>query len=138
VKSKSDLSFDEHEASQRRTRTALLVLLAGTAILLATVGLAMLRVESPDASVTDGAPAPLGDADTRASARAATVVLVYGSILLVVFIVAAIALVTASRNFRRGLAKKRQPPTPADDVWSKHKLPEEEADTDESPTSDQP
>jgi hypothetical protein len=42
------------------------------------------------------------------------------------FVLAVLALVAASRNFRRRLLRKRPPPTPTDDIWSQHRLPEDD------------
>ena len=142
VKPSGDMAFGEQVAEHRRVRQALLILLTGVAVLLVTVGLAMLRTDAPavvTVSETDtGVPVTQ---DEATSARAATVMLVYGSILLVVFVIAAITLVAASRSFRRQLTQGRGgkgEPTPSDDVWSQHRLPDDAPDVTPRPPGDSP
>lgn len=55
-----------------------------------------------------------------------------GLLLLLVFAVASYAIIRFSRNYRRYLLREPPKPTPADDVWEMHKLPED-ADSGDSP-----
>lgn len=49
-----------------------------------------------------------------------------GLVLLLVFAAGSYAIIRFSRNYRRYLLREPPKPTPTDDVWKMHKLPEEE------------
>ncbi len=51
--------------------------------------------------------------------------LIYLFILVMIFILGSWVFLRASRRFWTGVNKKRPEPTPTDDVWSQHKLPED-------------
>ncbi|MFQ5424347.1 MAG: hypothetical protein ACE5F9_10255 [Phycisphaerae bacterium] len=51
--------------------------------------------------------------------------LLIGATLVVVLVATSIAIIVFSRNFRRYLMRRAPQPTPNDDVWQMHKLPEE-------------
>ncbi len=110
----------------RRVRMALVILMVGVGLLLLALALAMLRSEAASEIVM--APSPVPPSTMPASQQrtmAATLMLVYGTLLLLVFVVAALALVAVSRRYRQRLARQKASPTPVDDVWSQHRLPEE-------------
>lgn len=71
---------------------------------------------------------PAGSSDSATAVAQARYVL-WGLLLLVVvvlgFIVAALAMVRWSRRFRANLLRRRRPATPYDDIWSMHRLPDE-------------
>mgnify|MGYP001229591182 CR=1 FL=1 len=45
-------------------------------------------------------------------------------VLIIIFIVSSLAFLRWSRSFRRWVFHKPRPPTPSEDVWAMHKLPE--------------
>jgi hypothetical protein len=59
--------------------------------------------------------------------------LFWGTVLILVLVVAAITIVVFSRRYRAYLTRGDHKPTPAEDVWSMHRLP-----PDEEPYSDRP
>jgi hypothetical protein len=60
-------------------------------------------------------------------------VIFLGTILLLVFVVAAVAIVHFSRRYRQYLLRGKSAPTVSDDVWGMHQVP---ADTDDPPSGD--
>jgi hypothetical protein len=50
-------------------------------------------------------------------------------LLFLVFTVATLALVRWSRRFRAVITRRPHPPTPSDDVWRMHRLPEEQPES---------
>jgi len=133
-----DAALEDPVVGRQRTRSALMLLLLGVTILLVALGIAVLRGQPPpaDGIGPDGLAGP-GRLGGKAQAMVATVTLLYGTILLVLLVVAAVALVAVSRGYRRRLQATRPAPTAYDDVWSRHKLPEE-PDTTEGPPADNP
>ena len=73
-------------------------------------------------SVTSG-PGPLPD--NKATARMLEGVLFWLLVLIGIFTVCTLAFLRWSRRFRKLLLARPRPPTPVDDVWSMHRLPEE-------------
>lgn len=117
-------ALTDDTANPRRVRLALVVLLVGVGILLVAVGVTVLR---GDASYDELIAAQGGSGhkpNDQDRAMAATLTLVYGSVLLLVFVLAAVALVMASRRYRKYLGATRPAPTASDDVWSRHQVPE--------------
>jgi len=111
------------DRSKRYRRLAGLVLLAiGLAFLAVSVVIVTRR--SCDAPHVW----PAGSNDS-ATALAQARYILWGLLLLVVvvlgFIVAALAMVRWSRQFRANLLRRRRPATPYDDIWSMHRLPDE-------------
>jgi hypothetical protein len=66
---------------------------------------------------------PAADATARQAGALASL-LIYLFILVLVFLVASLAILRASRRFRALQEHRRAQPTPTDDVWAMHKLPE--------------
>lgn len=81
-------------------------------------------------SVASG-PGPLPD--NKATARMLQAILFWVLVLIGVFTVCTVAFLRWSRRFRRYLLARPRPPTPSDDVWSMHRLPEEAAASDAKP-----
>jgi hypothetical protein len=79
-------------------------------------------------------PGPLPD--DKATARMLQAVLFWLLVLLGVFMICTLAFLRWSRRYRKLLLARPRPPTPADDVWSQHRLPEEAAEPDPSPTDE--
>lgn len=80
-------------------------------------------LSAPDAGEASSQPSSIRD-DQRMRRWRRTMLL--GLLLLVVLAVASVAIIRFSRNYRRYLLKDPRTPTPSDDVWKMHKLPEEE------------
>ena len=111
------------DQSERYRRLAGLVLLAiGLAFLAVSVVIVTRR--SYDAPHVW----PVGSSDSATAVAQARYVL-WGLLLLVMvllgFIVAALAMVRWSRRFRASLLRRRRPATPYDDIWRMHRLPDE-------------
>jgi len=51
--------------------------------------------------------------------------LFWGLFILMIFVVAALAIVRFSVRYRRYLSDRRTKPTPTEDVWKMHKLPDD-------------
>jgi hypothetical protein len=117
-------SAEEQTSDYRRTRLGLIILLVGVLLMIATLGLGLMR-DSGGEMVADTDEPAVVVASSAERAEVAVVVLVYGTVLLFVFVVATVALVVVSRNYRRHLARRKPSPTPVDDVWSRHRVPEE-------------
>lgn len=132
MKPPREFAFDGRATHGRWTCAAWRIVLAGVVVIL----LAMLigwalgggAFESGPALADDGQEAPASPAADPARTRAATAVAVYGAVVLgaLAFVLAILALVSASRHYRRRLLPKRPPPTPTDDIWSQHRLPEDD------------
>jgi ABC-type Fe3+ transport system permease subunit len=133
-----DAALEDPLAGGQRTRAALMLLLLGVTVLLVALGIAVLRGQpQPEEMIGAGGPPGPERLGGKAQAMVATVTLLYGTILIVVFVVAAVALVAVSRGYRRRLQATRPAPTAYDDVWSRHKLPEE-PDPAAGPPADDP
>ena len=83
-------------------------------------------LSAPDAGEATSQPSSMRD-DQRMRRWRRTMLL--GLLLLVVLAVASVAIIRFSRNYRRYLLQDPRTPTPSDDVWKMHKLPEEEGST---------
>jgi len=82
---------------------------------------------------------PVGSSDSATAVAQARYVL-WGLLLLVMvllgFIVAALAMVGWSRRFRASLLRRRRPATPYDDIWRMHRLPDEPDEQDAQEVED--
>ncbi len=75
-------------------------------------------------------------APDESTARLLRGLLLWVGLLFAIFVIASLVLLTWSRRYRRwlfGRSDDRPPPTPSEDVWSMHRLPEEESDDAEPP-----
>lgn len=63
--------------------------------------------------------------DARDRAEMVQAVLFWTVVLIIVFGVSTLALMRFSRGFRKYLLHRPAHPTPADDVWAMHRLPDE-------------
>lgn len=115
-----------YEDSDTRIRTALVVLIAGVLLLLAGLGMALLRgpasTEQRVARHERAEPAPAEDAD---QARAALVLMVVGGVLVAALLGACYALFRVTRRFAAPEHRRPSRPTAAEDVWQMHKLADE-------------
>lgn len=62
--------------------------------------------------------------DTAQDARRVRAVLFYAMVLVGIFLIGSFAFLRWSRRFRRMVLQKPHDPSPADDVWAMHRLPE--------------
>jgi len=132
-----DAALEDPVVGRQRTRSALMLLLLGVTILLVALGIAVLRAQPPPADgIGPDSLAGPGKLGGKAHVMIATVTLLYGTILLVLLVVAAVALVAVSRGYRRRLQGRRPVPTVYDDVWSRHRLPEEPGAADDPSAGD--
>jgi len=121
-----------------RQRIALVLLLIGTALLLAGVAMVLQHqntLHTPQAkSVTSQAPeAKLRVAQILKESLFALLVLV------IIFGTGTFAFLRWSRRFRQRLLRRPRPPTPSEDVWAMHRLPDELGPTgDMDPTEHEP
>ena len=102
------------------------LLLAGV-VLLGIAFLLWVRTGEPSA----GPPAErsTNPASTIVEARQLLGLLLLLLVLFLVFTVATLALVRWSRRFRAAITHRPHPPTPSDDVWRMHRLPQEPSDS---------
>ncbi len=70
-------------------------------------------------------------AERGKAAGALSLFVLVGVVLLLVFLVGAVVLVWTARRRRAFAGRRRPTPTPAEDVWAMHKLPD---DTDRDET----
>ena len=75
-------------------------------------------------------PGQYYEESTKASnlplAKAIRDVLVGLLMIVGIFSIGSLAMIRWSRRFRKRLLRKAQPPTPAEDVWAMHRLPNDE------------
>ncbi|MFQ5489475.1 MAG: hypothetical protein ACE5GE_02030 [Phycisphaerae bacterium] len=111
---------------QSRLRVGLVVLMVGLVVLLAAIGMAIMR--SPSQIDVAEKPGSLADEGLLAGA-AVSMLVIMGVVLVVILLVASYALFRLTRNLAVPDRKfRKQDPTPTDDVWQQHKLPEEDFD----------
>lgn len=65
-----------------------------------------------------------------------TGMLVWGIVLLFIFVVSALAFIRVSRHYRRLLLHRPADPTPTADVWKMHKTPPLESNPDDDEPSE--
>jgi len=113
------------ESDTQRIRAGLVVLLAGLVVLLAALSMTALRGTRPPGTpltaTEEVTPPPATD---TLPARVAGALLVLGIVLAAVFLVAVYALFRISRRIAQPSSPKPVAPTPADDVWQMHKVPD--------------
>lgn len=117
------------ESEQRRLRAGLMVLMAGLIVLLAAVGMAILRSPSPigdDAAPAEQVETGAGGAKLSPAIGVAMPVL---AVLAIVLVVTLLVVSYAVFRLTQKLALPEEPPrtegpTASDDVWRMHRLPE--------------
>ena len=108
---------------QRRTRLGLPLLVIGIILVLWAWGSWIYRASIPverDGVVIQEVSAP--SPDTIRAVRLSPLVLLVGLLLVLLALFGSHALIRAARRYRALAARKRPPPTPADDVWAMNKL----------------
>lgn len=130
-------------AESNRQRIAFVLMGAG--IVLALLGFGLLWLQQPaPGPVSSPTTQPAAALSTSLQARLLRQALFWLVILVIIFLVSTTAFLRWSRHFRRSLARRPHPPTPSEDVWVMHKLPEGAVDewTDsgsgEEPDRDEP
>jgi hypothetical protein len=115
-----------YEDAGARIRTALVVLIAGVLLLLAGLGMALLRGPAstgPRIVRHDTAePAP---ADEALATRTGVVLMAAGGVLVAALLGACYALFRVTRRLAAPEQRKPLRPTAAENVWKMHKLADE-------------
>jgi hypothetical protein len=116
-----------YHSDARRVRTGLIVLLAGIVILLAAVGMLLLRnpEPSPDQTSASLQVEQSSPPDLELSRRVGVVAMVMGGVLVITLLITAYALFRITRRFATVELGKPAKPTATEDVWQMHKVPEE-------------
>ncbi len=117
------------DEKDRRRIAAILFLLSGILIL---VGLSTLMTRRGEPEPQPTASRPIGSMEPEklAMAQAMQRALLALVVLVIIFIFGTLAWVRWSRRFRIWLLREPRPPTPVEDVWAMHRLPEEPESTD--------
>lgn len=102
-----------------RRRLALVLIIVGAALIL----LGFVAVVNHQRALMDSAP-PKALLTKQNKALLLRFVLFWGLILFLGLVISTYAFLRWSRRFRKNLTRRPRPPTPADDVWAMHKLPE--------------
>jgi hypothetical protein len=113
-----------YEDAGKRVRTALVVLIGGVVLLLAALGMALLRVPSSEQQVVQVDRGESAPTDEGLAARTGVVLIAVGGVLLVTLLVACYALFRVTRRFAAAEQRRTFQPTATEDVWQMHKLPE--------------
>lgn len=111
-------------AEEDRCRLAAILCIGGLLFVLLGVFLT-LQYQYEIYETTASGPGPLPD--NKATARMLQAVLFWLLVLIGVFMISTVAFLRWSRRFRKYLLARPHLPTPVDDVWSMHRLPEEVA-----------
>ncbi len=109
-------------AEVHRRRIAMLLVLLGIGLIL--TGFALIishQHELEEASQPETQPAPREE-----QARAMGELLVWLMVLVVIFGAGLLAFLRWSRRYKAWILRNPQPPSPSDDVWAMHRLPEED------------
>lgn len=123
------LRGSSYESDFQRVRAGLIVLLVGIVILLGALGMAVIRGPQSGAdqvALDSSVEPPQRDAGDAQRVGAAAIIL--GGVLVVVLLVAGYALLRITRQYATASLGKKAEPTPTDDVWAMHQLPEESVD----------
>lgn len=108
---------------ERRRRIAKALFLVGLGLILA--GAAVLVQHHASVSAVRPVVSGSGGAHAELKARAMREVLFWLLVFVGIFAVSTFAFLRWSRRFRRWVFYTPHPPTPADDVWAMHRLPDE-------------
>lgn len=111
---------------QHRERIAGVLLLAGVSLILVGAGLLIHQQHQLDASQPVLNSATLSPEARVRRAEAIHSLLFLLIMLVVIFAAASLAFLRWSRRFRRWLLRKPALPTPSEDVWAMHRLPEDD------------
>ncbi len=117
-------------------RGRIAAILVGVGCLLIVVGLYFAFQQQRDIAAGSGIVPGSVPRETVATARAIQVVLVGALVLVGIFAIASLAFLRWSRHYRRRLLRQPAPPTPSDDVWAMHQVPD--PDTSQDPADESP
>lgn len=120
---------DAEPIEQWRTRVGLLCLVVGVGLLITAWGSWAYRVGSDDEPrMNVAAPGPTASEISPRqvdAAQAAQWLLMWASLLILAVIAGTYAVVRGARRFQQLADHKRAKPSPLDDIWSQHRLPED-------------
>lgn len=133
VNSVDNLDFGPPD--QKRFRSGIVFLVMGVVLVLwawgswiyrssgtSTIQSSINRSQNYDPDLNAGADYP----DQHEVAKTLPTFIMFGFILFVVFLVAIFILVRTTRRYLAASARKRAPPTNTQDIWSTHKLPDDD------------
>ncbi|MHC4092295.1 MAG: hypothetical protein ACYSVY_18830, partial [Planctomycetota bacterium] len=107
-----------YDGDPQRIRAGLVVLLAGVALLLAALGMAVLRgPQPPEERVVGQGRIQSPDEHQLLPARLGAALIVLGLVLVATLLVASYALFRHTRRYSGGGDAKPSQPTPSDDIW---------------------
>lgn len=115
---------------ENRRRFALLLIALGGVLILTGISLGihhhyLIRVSQELVTPGGSSPVPAVELDRKTQARIYQQVLFVLLILVGILSVSLYAFRVWSRRFRQSLLRKPAPPSPSEDVWAMHRLPEE-------------
>lgn len=108
-------------AESSRQRIALIF--AGIGLVLVLIGFGLLTHSQANVDTGILATRP-SSVPPEVKARAIRQLLFWLVVLVLIFLVSTMAFLRWSRHYRRSLLRKPKEPTPSEDVWSMHKLPD--------------
>ncbi len=126
---KDTIMADNDEKGRRRIAT-ILFLLSGILVITALTTLVARHGESGPRPVSTQ-PITSEEKGKLALAQAMQRALLALIVLVIIFAFGSLAWIRWSRRFRAWLLREPRPPTPAEDVWAMHRLPEEGESTHE-------
>ena len=119
-----------YDSDTQRIRAGLVVLLAGIVILLGALGMAVLRGPGPAGdSVALNQQGVSLTADRVLPARVGAALLILAIVLVTSLLIAGYILLRVTRRHAQRRKARAIRPTPNDDVWKMHKLPEDSSPT---------
>lgn len=89
------------------------------------VGVLAQAPEGPDSGASKGADESPVRQQARRDAQRLRQALALLIILILIFTIATLVIVRFSKRYRAYLMDRKAPPTPSDDVWAMHRLPDE-------------
>ncbi|RJP32270.1 MAG: hypothetical protein C4547_14130 [Phycisphaerales bacterium] len=121
------------EVSVRRTRGGLIALVIGLLLWLWVWLMVMLGTPKPPKSrisheLAEGSPDMVIVTEEHSAApdvRTAPLMLMFGLVLIILFVISSYVLIRGSRRFAASLDDRPAKPTEVTDIWSMHVVPEE-------------
>lgn len=117
------------------SRGRIAALLLGVGCLLIVLGFYFAIDQQREMAAVRPIPPGSVSEEKKEAARAIQLILLWALLLVGVFAVASFAFLRWSRHYRRRLLRKPSPPTPVDDVWGMHRLPDDDALPEGEPDS---
>ena len=116
-----------YEDTGKRVRAALVVLIGGVVLLLAALGMALLRIPSSEQQVMPPERVESAPTDEALAAKTGFILMAVGGVLMVTLLVACYALFRVTRRFTAAEQRRLFEPSATEDVWEMHKLSDEPA-----------